>query len=76
LYTANIITNWSYLTFAIVYIGWRLGIILTGRAFLAWARDYLKPSSLLILYVHLLIKICFSFCYSSEVNKIAHTNTY
>jgi hypothetical protein len=45
-YTTDIITNCSYLTLAIMEIGWRLGIILTGKTVLAWVTDYLKPVSL------------------------------
>jgi len=38
-----------------------LALILTGRTFLAWARDYMKWSLLLISYVHLLTRSAFHF---------------
>jgi hypothetical protein len=49
---------------------------LTGTAFLSWLIDYLKPPSLLISYVYILIEISFTVCFYFQVRISARTDTY
>jgi hypothetical protein len=45
-------------------------MVLSGTALLACATDYLKPPSVPLSNVRLLIEICFSFCYIYKPKKL------